>query len=165
LKTAYGPTRCRGQQHQTFAHRPTLLAHDCSGESQCCNTRREPQPRTVGIADEQRCTQERSIDIDPDRAQKTQRVNIGANQDVLAVVERQAADTNSASPSAELGSHFEKRDGMAALHSSYSCSETGPACSDNRNSLRCRHQRPRQFVRIAIHSLRKGVSEVRWCNT
>ena len=42
-------------------------------------------------------------------------------------------------------------------------SQAGPAGADHGHTQRL--QRPRQCVRHAIHSLRSGVSEVRWCST
>ena len=51
-------------------------------------------------------------------------------------------------------------------------SQTGPAGADHRDAARrgvavgtTDRQRPRRWVRVAIHSLRSGVSEMRWCST
>ena len=91
-----------------------------------------------------------------------QGLGVGTDQDVLTVVHtRPPGQINGSGASAECACHLKDADLVSCLNRIYRSSQARPACADNSDF----HQRPRQLVRIAIHNLRSGVSEVRWCST
>ena len=65
---------------------------------------------------------------------------------------------------AELRGHLEQRDFQPPAGRLDRCCQPGPTAADHRD-LAVAHQPARQFVRMAIQSLRSGVSEMRWCKT
>ena len=90
---------------------------------------------------------------------QAQRFAIGADQDVLAVVQVQTVDFDAARASAELSGGFEYGD-IDALGCQFDrCRQSGPAAADDRDL------QPLIQVRQAIHNLRIGVSDVRWLST
>ena len=97
--------------------------------------------------------------------QQAQRFGVGTDQDVLPVVEFEAVHTDASRASAQLRCHLEQRDTVAQPRRFDCAGQTGPATADHGHAQRSLRHRPRQFVRMAIQSLRSGVSEVRWCST
>ena len=73
------------------------------------------------------------------------------------------ADLHAARAPAGLRRHLEDLDRVAGAARVHRRGQAGPAGADHGHAQRL--QRPRQCVRQAIHSLRSGVSEVRWCST
>ena len=91
----------------------------------------------------------------------------GADQDVLAVVEAPSCGRRRARPAAAgaAPSRTASR-GAPRLRRLDRGGEPGPAGADHGDAQRAAsRQRPRHCVRAAIHSLRSGVSEVRWSST
>ena len=122
------------------------------------------QATPVRPAQAQRGAHERPPLVDADDLHQAQGLRIGADEDVLPVVERQPADVDAARSAAKLRRHLVQRDGMAAQRRFHRGRQAGPAATDD-GDPQPGHHRPRQFVHIAIHSLRSGVSDVRWCST
>ena len=90
---------------------------------------------------------------------QAQRFAIRANEDVLTVVEVQTVDFDASRASAELPRRFEHGD-VHALGCQFDRGrQTGPAAANDRDL------QPLIQVRQAIHSLRIGVSDVRWLST
>ncbi len=102
---------------------------------------------------------EQSLGIGTDDVHQAQRFAIGADENVLAVVQRMPIYIDAARPAAGLFRGL-KNNGFDARAGQFnSRSETGPASANDRDF------QPLIQVRQAIHSLRTGVSEVRWVST
>ena len=98
-----------------------------------------------------------------DASQQCQRFRIGAEQQVLAVVDRQAGALDAPRPSAGNRAGLEQRDLDAGVGQRDGGRAAGPAGADDRDRAAAVHDRREVFQ--AIHSLRNGVSDVRWSST
>ena len=113
------------------------------------------------MADFQRQAFEQAFRIGTNHAHQSQGLPVGADQDVLAVIERVLLDVDAACPAAELPGGLEYADRCTGSAQFNCCRQPGPATADDGDFV----FQPLIHVRQAIHSLRSGVSEVRWVNT
>ena len=102
---------------------------------------------------------EQALTIGADRVHQAQGFAVGADQDVLAVVECMTVNVDAAGAATQLFGGFEYGDFAACGAKLDGRCEAGPAAADD-----CCFQALIQ-VRQASHSLRSGVSEVRWRST
>ena len=133
------------------------------------------RPTAVGIDQAQAGAQEALASSTPTACIKRSVSRVGADADVLAVVEHQASAFELARASAQLRRHLEERylrtrsagfdRSRQARPAAADDADPAPRLSGDANLASPLHQCPRQFVRMAIHSLRSGVSAVRWCST
>ena len=151
---APGKAACGGQRQREFE------AGYSSGQVLCL------QPEAIGIVQLQRQSQQVALEVDADALHQAERGGIGADQDVLTIVEGATIEPDPACPSAQGGCGLEQLDPRAALAERDCCGQSGPAATDHGDPRRPRlwHQ-ARTQVDQASQSLRKGVSEVRWCST
>ena len=164
-KPASAPAGRRDQQREAIGQAPAALAHHCSCERQRWRAGLELQAGTVGITHPQRHADKGVARVDRQAAHQRECLEIGTDQDVLAVVECEARAVHIARPTAGLRGHLEQCHRMTAPRGFDRSGEACPARADDCDPLSARHYRPRQLVRIAIHNLRKGVNEVRWWST
>ncbi len=133
--------------------------------------RRRAQRQAVRRDEMQRRAFERGVEVDLETLQQRQRLAIRADQDVLAVVERDLPSVrgdprHAPRAAAERARSLEQRDVHAGIGEMRGGREPGPASADDGDALRGRAHRPgATHVRHAIHSLRIGVSEMRWFST
>ena len=99
------------------------------------------------------------LGIGADFPHQAQRLAVSADQEVLPVVEPVAVQVHAARPPAELLRGLENGDPDPGLGQFDRRGQPRPAATDDRGL------HPRTQVRQAIHSLRIGVSEVRWLRT
>ena len=96
-----------------------------------------------------------------DQAHQALQLGVGADQDVLAVVEGEATHLDAPGAAAEGARGFEHGDGNPACRQFRGGGHAGIARADDGDS----HFRSRNQVRQAIHSLRSGVSAMRRSST
>ena len=113
----------------------------------------------AGVGQFKRDASEQALTISADRVHQAQSFAIGADQNVLAVVERVTMDVDAARAATQLFGGFEYGDFAACGAELDGSRQAGPAAADD-----CCSQALIQ-VRQASHSLRSGVSEVRWLST
>ena len=124
------------------------------------------QARVVGVAQHQRAASQPSIGRRTHQGHQRQGLGVGADQDVLPVVSFVGVLQHAAGATAGLRGHLEHLDLLAALGGAHGGGQTCPAGAHHGDAaLRHGTQRPRQWVRAAIHSLRSGVSAMRCCST
>jgi hypothetical protein len=128
------------------------------------------RPEPTGLHECQRLPMQQGLGIGADAPHQGQGFPVGADQDVLTVVKGLAVALDAARTAACAGGHLEQRHGAAELDETHGRRQAGPAGADHcdagaRAALTARAHCPRQWVRVAIHSLRSGVSDVRWCST
>ena len=132
-----------------------LVGTGCAG--------RQSQSRASGILQRQRHAQQPRRRVGADHSHQFERCAVRADQDVLAVVQIMAGHTHRSGAPTGLCRHLEDLYLMAGQTGMHCSGNAGPSCTDDGDAPR--RQWPRQLVRQAIHSLRTGVSEVRWCST
>jgi hypothetical protein len=99
------------------------------------------QAFAVGVGDAQWCA-DKALNLGhSDGAHQGEAVGVGADQNVLAVVQYQPRRVDTASAATELRRHLEQRDLMAQAYRLDGCSYPGPATAHNRDlsALRRRH--------------------------
>ena len=134
-KASPGPARGRAQQREALTQTPTALAEHRTREGDDRRSRLQVQPGAVGSAEAQRRSHQGLADIDAHAAQQRERVEIGADQDVLAVVEQHARGLDAARAAAELRRHLEQRDRMAEARRLDGRRQPGPATADDGHTL------------------------------
>ena len=92
-----------------------------------------------------------------DRAQDAPELGVGADQDVLAVIELVSVGDDPPGPAARHRHRFEDGDGNAALGEGHRGGHAGIPCADDRYAT--------THVFQAIQNFRSGVKEVRWVRT
>ena len=157
------PARRGGQQRQPLGPAPAPSTQHCAYERRDGRAAMQLEALAVGILQRQWQAPQQRARVGADLAHQRQRGLVGADQDVLAVVQRLPAHMHRAGPAAGLGCHLEHLDRVSGLARVDRRRDAGPAGADDGHAQGI--QRPRQWVRHAIHSLRSGVSEVRWCST
>ena len=126
---------------------------------------RQSQTQAIGSDERERCAHEGLGRVHAHGLHQPQRFGVRTDQDVLAVVELEAVDIDPAGAATELRCHLEQRDAVAASGRFDGSGQACPAAAHHSHRLCLSRHCPRQLVRMAIHSLRSGVSEVRWCST
>ena len=147
---------CIHQAVASFSRQPTPVAVSkpqatLSGAGHFGSARRKP----VSVDDLQRASFEQSLGIGADLAHQGQRVAVGAEQDVLAVVQRPAVDGNGARPSAEDTTGFVQGGIDTGRRQLDSGGDARPAAADDGDF----HAKAQVFQAIQI--LRTGVSAMR----
>ena len=100
--------------------------------------------------------------IHPHPIHELQGVLVSTQQDVLAVVQRQATVVHAASPATEFRRGFVQADRPAQAGGLHRSSQPCPATTDDGE---CVQNRPKACIFQASQSFRKGVSATRWCKT
>jgi hypothetical protein len=160
------PAGGRGEQGETLAPAPAGAPKRGDGERRHDRSPAEPQAPPVSVDEGQRAAQEGVAFGHTDVAQQAKGLDVGADTDVLPVVEHGAARNHVAGAAAGLRRHLEQGHMGAAADRFDRRRQPRPAGADHSDARAARgHYRPRQFVRMAIQSLRNGVSEMRWCRT
>ena len=159
------------QQSQPVRPAPTRGAQHAAHKGRRRSARGQLQPAAVGCDQGEWPAQQQCRGVRTHRAHQRQRGGVGTDQDVLAVVKIAVAGTDPPCPAARLAGHLEQGHVGTALHQPHRSRQASPASADHRKTARGpavwpgqRHL-PRQWVSRAIHNLRSGVSEVRWCST
>ena len=167
-KAPQQPAQRGRAQRQPLRQPPVPHRPDRTAELEQRRARPQPQPHAVLVEQRQRLALQHRVGIDADAAHQPERGGVGADQDVLAVVEPvgriaagRALGGQAARAPAGLRRHLEDRHRVAGLDRGDRCRQPGPARADDGDAA----HRPRQLVFIAIQSLRTGVSEMRWCST
>ena len=158
--------------------RPLPCRQHAAHKGWYCGTRAQAQTSASGIDQGQRAAHEHLVGIGANATHQVQRGAVCADQDVLAIVEHAARGIQPPCPAARGGGQLEQAGLGALLQRPHRRRQAGPACAYHGDAQRlarsvqclCRcaadaAHRPRQWVFSAIHSLRSGVSEVRWCST
>ena len=151
---------CIHQAVASFSRQPTPRAASrpqatLSGAGHFGSARRKPVWSTT-------CSGRRSsslLGVGADLAHQGQRLAIGAEQDVLAVVQRAAVDVDAAGAAAEGAAGFEQGGVDAGCRQFDGGGDARPAAADDGDL----HAKAQVFQ--AIQSLRTGVSAMRWCRT
>ena len=86
----------------------------CGGEVQRRGQARRGEPHAAGKHQAERVAREQLVGIRADQAHQAQQLGVGPDQDVLAVVERQAVRLDAAGAPSQGARRLEHRDGMAA---------------------------------------------------
>ena len=180
-----------GQQRQPLRPGPARLAEHGAHKGRHWRAAAQAQALAIGVLQRQRHATQQRRHIGTDVSHQLERGLVGADEDVLPVVQRigrrlarcarvrQAeAPSRRPPPRGRHGVHARRRRCRPSPRRPRQYSATGRQGTAVRVSrlgvgadhtagrqTRWRTQRPRQFVRQAIHSLRSGVSEVRWCST
>ena len=145
--------------------RPLFAPVEAAGEQQGeggmqrCRQARRAHQEFAGELEAQRRALEQGIGIGADGAHQAQGFGVGADQDVLAVVDVEAVDFCCAGATAEGTRGFEDLDLMAGGSEFDGGRHPGIAGADDRE-LQAIYQ-----VFPASHSLRSGGSEMRWSST
>ncbi len=166
-RKATEPPAQRGcKQTQALADRPAApaehRAHEC-GHGRAAG---QAQARAVRGDQCQRHAQQQLLRVRPDAAHQRQRGAVGADQDVLAIVQCDAvAVIDAAGAAPELRRHFDQGHVMPRRCGGHGCGDAGPAAADHGHAAPGGGQRSRQCVCIAIQTLRSGVNVTRWCRT
>ena len=134
---------------QTASSRPARQAERAG-------SRRARSANAVGVAQLKRHAQQR-IGGDADFAHQAQQLGVGADQDVLAVVELAALDRHAPRPAARHGPRFEDSHRNAASGQGHGGGHARVSSSDDCYAL--------TQVFQASQNLRNGVSEVRCVST
>ena len=113
LEASPAPPRGGHQQAQPLAPGPALLVEHATHEGQHRRPGRQAQAAAFRVAQTQRRAHEGPLDIDADNPHQAQRLGVGADEDVLAVVEREIAGVDTARPAAELRRHLDERHRVA----------------------------------------------------
>ncbi|CFM06566.1 Uncharacterised protein [Bordetella pertussis] len=133
--------------------------------------RRRQAKAAVQAGQPQRPAHQQRIRVASQAAHQRQGFAIGAQQDVLAVVQvvAELRVDHAAGAPAGRAPGFEHGDLGVGLAQRHAGGQAGPARSDDgdlhRASRRTRGAPPLTQVFQASHSLRTGVSEMRWCST
>ncbi len=147
--------------------RPFFAPVEASGEEQGKSGKqrrrhgyvRRAHEELAGEFEAQRRALEQGIGIGADGAHQAQGFGIGADQDVLAVIDFEALDPRGAGAAAEGARGFEDVDPMARGGQFDGSGQAGVSGADDGNG-QASHQ-----VRPASQSLRSGGREMRWCST
>ena len=167
-KAAGAPAAGSQQQRRAVAPTPAAVSQHRPHEGGDGGTRRQLQAAAIGVHQGQRAAQQQLLGRGAHLAHQGQRAAVSADQDVLAVVQRQAVHRHLAGAAAQLRRHLEQRDLGAGADAGHRGGQAGPAAADDRHpghGAWGHGQRACQLVRIAIHTLRSGVSAMRWCST
>ena len=113
----------------------------------------------------QRQALEQGVRISADLVHQAQRFTVGADQDVLAIIEDVTIKFDATGAAAQLSGGFEKRHAGSGSTQFNRCGQPGPAAADDRDPELGHGVYPLIQVRQAIHSLRRAVSDVRWLST
>lgn len=119
--------------------------------------RRRTQMELFGISQLEGQAKQKPVGIGADVPHQSEQGGVGADENMLAIVERSPASGDATRATSEHGAAFENGDALAALRERHRCREAGVPSTD--------YGYVRSQVEIAIHSLRIGVSDVRWVST
>ena len=129
------------------------------------NQRQGIRLRRAQRHDRQRCARKHATgaDLAMDTHQNRHRLLVGAEQKMLAVVEREPGTQHAARASSQQGRSLEQVDADAGLRQRHRGGASGPAAADDGHGSALRHAE--RQVRHASQSLRSGVSDVRRSRT
>ena len=119
---------------QLFRQVDRSSAKQPPGDIERCRQLRQGQPETTGTNDLQRPALEQQFRIGADLAHQRQRFAIGAEQDVLAVVERASVDFHRTRPATWYTAGFKQRHCSTAPGQFDGRSQPGPAGADDRDA-------------------------------
>ena len=142
-KPARGPAGSGGQQAKPFGHRPAPLPQHGSGEGRNRATGLQPEPGAARVGEMQRRAKKRRVGVDADGSHQRERVDVGADQDVLAVVEPLAVRVDTAGAPAELCGHLEERDAVTQARGFDRRGHARPPTTDDSDTFARRRGRRR----------------------
>ena len=116
----------------------------------------------MGVAQVQRHAPEQVLWVQAQLAHQSQSLGIGPDQQVRAVVQRQALVVDAPGPPAQDGRGFQQADLPTQLGGAHRSGQTRPATPNDGQAFQ---KRPRACTFQASQNLRKGVSRTRWCST
>ena len=160
------PARGRAQQRQPFTPGPVSGAQQAGQQVQRRRGIGQAQAMSVRVVQRQGLAVQLAVHIDADEPQQPQAFGIGADQDMLPVVQPGIAPVGqlhvqAAGASARCPRGLVEGDAVAGLHAFDGRGQPGPARSNDGDV----HTRPRACTRQASQNLRSGVSAMRWCST
>ncbi len=130
-KAAPRPAGGRGEQRQPLGEAPAARGEHAAHERGRGRAARQRQAAAVGVAQGERQAQQARRRVDADARQQLERLHAGAEQDVLAVVEREAVALDAPRAPAGLRRHLVQRDRVAARGGLDRGGEAGPAGADD----------------------------------
>jgi len=124
------------QQRKLVAPSPAACAGDADQCVERCRQGGKAQSVAIGKNHRERCAQQRRIDIDAHLTHQAQAVGVGADEDVLAVVEQDDAALgprrrHRAGSTAGHARGLEDGDLMTGIYRGNGCSQTCPAGADD----------------------------------
>jgi hypothetical protein len=138
-EAARGPARSSLQQAQPLAHGPSMGREYAARKGQQRPPCRQAEATSVGITQVQRQPAQQAVRVGADGRHQCQGAGVGADEDVLAVVELTRARAQPAGASAGLPCHLEQGHAVAPLGGTYRGGQPSPAGADHRHLQRHRH--------------------------
>jgi len=133
-KARAAPGHGRAQQACLVAQGPAPRAQDAGQQVQRRRQAGHSEAAAVGKAKLQRRAQHGGFRRDAQFAHQAQRGAVGANEDVLSVVQRQTVNgVHSARPAAGDACGLEHGDLVTGTHRVHCAGKAGPACADHRD--------------------------------
>ena len=155
-------TREPADRRDPFAPRQPGGAQHAGEQSERCGQVACAKRQRVGLVGRERPDPQRRPGpgryVVVNDCRQCERIGIGAEQQMLTVVERQSVPIHRARAATERGSGFVQLDAVPAARELDGSGASRPATADDRNHAR-------QAARVAIHSLRSGVSAIRRSST
>ena len=130
-EAAHRPAAARHQEPHPVGPGPGRAAQHPAQEGERGRAAGQGEGLAVGITQPQRHAQQVRLGVGADATHQRQRCRVGADQDVLAVVQRRLAAFEAARPAAERRRHLEQRDGGAQRDRLHGCGQAGPAAADD----------------------------------
>src|SRR2546425_3523003 len=149
-------TRDEARGAEALGERNAARGEQTAGEAERLGKRQAPEIEVRRVADLERHAQQRVV-LHADRAHHAIELGVGADQDVLTVVELRALARYAPRAAAGDGAGFEHRRAKAALGERDRRGHAGVAGTDDCYAA--------TQVRHAIPNLRRGVSDVRRVRT
>ena len=152
------PLQRRQEAHcaEPLAERNAFRREQAAEEVERRGKPERAEGKILRVADLERQAQE-GVLRHAHRAQDAPELGVGADQDVLAVIELVPLGDDAPGPAARHRSRFEDGDGDAALGERHRGGHAGIPCAYDRDGT--------THVFQAIQNLRSGVKDVRWVST
>ena len=162
-KAAQAPGGGRAQQRGLVAPAPAARAGDACERIPRRREVGQAQPGAVGEGEGQRLAVEHVFRPHPHLAHEAQAFGVGADQDVLAVVQRQSVGVQRTGTAAHAARGLEDGGPHARCGQFNGGRQTGPAGADDGDTHA--QKRPSACIFHASQNLRSGVRLVRWFST